>query len=66
MILTVFLPFLFHTKDWGVLVLVPAMHLIRNITRIYRELRKLNIQKNSDPVKKLANELNRSFLKEEV
>jgi hypothetical protein len=36
------------------------------ITRIYRELKKLNCQKINDPIKKWANELNRTFSKEEV
>jgi hypothetical protein len=36
------------------------------ITRIYRELKKLNSQKINDPMKKWANELNRAFSKEEV
>jgi hypothetical protein len=31
------------------------------ITRIYRELRKLNSPKISDPMKKWANERNRNF-----
>jgi hypothetical protein len=36
------------------------------ITRIYRELKKLNSQKHNDPMKKWAHELNRAFSKEEV
>jgi hypothetical protein len=36
------------------------------ITRIYRELKKLNSLKINDPTKKWANELNRAFSKEEV
>jgi hypothetical protein len=36
------------------------------VTRIYRELKKLNSQKINDPIKKWANELNRAFSKEEV
>jgi hypothetical protein len=36
------------------------------ITRIYREFKKLNSPKISDPIKKWANELNRAFSKEEV
>jgi hypothetical protein len=36
------------------------------ITRIHRELKKLSPQKINDPMKKLANELNRTFSKEEV
>jgi hypothetical protein len=35
------------------------------ITRIYRELKKLNSQKINDPVKKWANELNRAFSKDD-
>jgi hypothetical protein len=34
------------------------------ITRIYRELKKLNSPKINEPVKKLATELNRTFSKE--
>jgi hypothetical protein len=36
------------------------------ITRIYRELKKLNSTKINDSMKKWANELNRAFSKEEV
>jgi DNA-binding transcriptional regulator GbsR (MarR family) len=37
------------------------------ITRIYRELKKLNsLKKINDPIKKWATELNRTFSKEEV
>jgi DNA-directed RNA polymerase alpha subunit len=36
------------------------------ITRLYRELKKLNSQRISDLVKKRANELNRNFSKEEL
>jgi hypothetical protein len=36
------------------------------ITRIYRELKKLNSQRINDPMKKWANELNRAFSKEEM
>jgi hypothetical protein len=36
------------------------------ITRIYRELKKLNSQKISDPMKKWPEELNVDFSKEEV
>jgi hypothetical protein len=36
------------------------------ITRIYRELKKLNSPKISEPIKKWATELNRTFSKEEV
>jgi hypothetical protein len=35
------------------------------ITRIYRELRKVNSLKNNEPIKKQATEL-RTFLKEEI
>jgi hypothetical protein len=38
----------------------------RLITRIYRELKKLNSPKSNDPMKKRATELNRTFAKEEV
>jgi hypothetical protein len=36
------------------------------ITRIYRELKKLNFQRINDPMKNCANELNTSFSKEEL
>jgi hypothetical protein len=36
------------------------------ITRIYSELKKLNPVKISEPIKKWATELNRTFLKEEI
>jgi hypothetical protein len=36
------------------------------ITRIYRELKKLNSPKLNKPIKKWATELNRTFLEEEV
>jgi hypothetical protein len=36
------------------------------ITRIYRELKKLNSPKINDPMRKWTNELNRAFSKEEV
>jgi hypothetical protein len=36
------------------------------ITRIYRELKKLNSPKINNPLKKCAKELNRAFSKEEV
>jgi hypothetical protein len=36
------------------------------ITRIYRELKKLNSPKTNDPVKKWATEINRTFSKEEI
>jgi hypothetical protein len=34
------------------------------ITRIHRELKKLNFQRINSPMNKLANELNRQFSKE--
>jgi hypothetical protein len=36
------------------------------ITRIYRELKKLNFPKINEPIKKWAIELNRTFSKEEI
>jgi ribonucleotide reductase beta subunit family protein with ferritin-like domain len=36
------------------------------ITRIYRELKKLNSHKIDKPIKKWATELNRTFSKEEI
>jgi hypothetical protein len=38
----------------------------RLITRIYRELKRLNSPKLNDPMKKWENELNRSFSKDKV
>jgi hypothetical protein len=38
----------------------------RLITRIYRELKKLNSPKINAPIKKWATELNRTFSKEEI
>jgi deoxyinosine 3'endonuclease (endonuclease V) len=36
------------------------------ITRIYRELKKLNSPKINEPIRKWASELNRNFSKEEI
>jgi hypothetical protein len=36
------------------------------ITRIYRELKKLNFPKINEPIKKWASELNTTFSKEEI
>jgi hypothetical protein len=38
----------------------------RLITRIYRELKKVNSPKINEPIKKWATELNRTFPKEEI
>jgi hypothetical protein len=43
-----------HTSDKGL------------ITRIYRELKKLNSPKINEPIKKWTTEQNRTFLKEEI
>jgi hypothetical protein len=43
-----------HTSDEGL------------ITRVYRELKKLNSQEINDPMKKWANEVDRAFSKEEI
>jgi hypothetical protein len=43
-----------HTSDKGL------------ITRIYRELKKLNSPRINEPIKKWATELNRTFSKEEI
>jgi uncharacterized protein YPO0396 len=39
---------------------------IELITRIYRELKKLNSPNMNKPIKKWASQLNRTFLKEEI
>jgi hypothetical protein len=36
------------------------------ITRVYRELKKLNCPQTNEPIKKWATELNRTFSKEKV
>jgi single-stranded DNA-specific DHH superfamily exonuclease len=36
------------------------------ITRIYRELKKLNSPKTNEPIKKWASELNKTFSKKEI
>jgi hypothetical protein len=36
------------------------------ITRVYRELKKLNCPKINEPIKKWATELNRTFSREEI
>jgi single-stranded DNA-specific DHH superfamily exonuclease len=36
------------------------------LTRIYRELKKLNSPKSNEPIKKWATELNRTLSKEEI
>jgi hypothetical protein len=36
------------------------------ITRIYREIKKLNFPKINEPIKKCATEQNRTFSKEEI
>jgi hypothetical protein len=38
----------------------------RLITRIYRELKKMNSLKTNEPIKKWASELNRTFSTEEI
>jgi hypothetical protein len=38
----------------------------RLITRIYREFKKLNSPKISEPIKKWVSELNRTFSKEDI
>jgi hypothetical protein len=46
---------------------LPATSDKRLITRIYRELRKLNsLKKINEPIKKWASEINRNFSKEEI
>jgi hypothetical protein len=53
-----------HT-DWEK-ILVSCTSDKALITRIYRELKKLNSSKINEPMKKWATELNRSFSKEEI
>jgi single-stranded DNA-specific DHH superfamily exonuclease len=45
---------------------LPATHHKGLISRIYRELEKLNSPKTNEPIKKWASELNRTFSKEEI
>jgi ribonucleotide reductase beta subunit family protein with ferritin-like domain len=42
------------------------LHVKGLITRIYRELKKLNSPKINETIKKWASELNRTFSKEEI
>jgi hypothetical protein len=42
------------------------LHIKGLITRIYRELKKLNSPKTHEPIKKWTSELNRTFSKEEI
>jgi hypothetical protein len=42
------------------------LHIKGLITRIYRELKKLNSSQINEPIKKWENELNRTFSKEEI
>jgi hypothetical protein len=42
------------------------LYIKGQITRIYRELKKLNSSKISETIKKSASELNRTFSKEEI
>jgi hypothetical protein len=42
------------------------LHIKGLITRIYRDLKKLNSPKINEPIKKWATELNRTFSKEEI
>jgi hypothetical protein len=44
---------------------ISQLHIKGLITRIYRELKKLNCPKINEPTKKWASELNRTFSKEE-
>jgi hypothetical protein len=42
------------------------LHIKELITKIYREVKKLNSPKINVPIKKWATELNRTFLKEDI
>jgi hypothetical protein len=42
------------------------LHIRQRITRIYRELKKLNSPKINRAIKKWTSELNRTFSKEEI
>jgi hypothetical protein len=42
------------------------LHIKGLITRIYRELKKLNFPKINESIKKRASELNRTFSKEDI
>jgi hypothetical protein len=52
-------------KEWKKIFASYTSHK-RLIIRIYRELKKLISPKINNPMKKWANELNRTFLKEKV
>jgi hypothetical protein len=45
---------------------LPAIYQIKDITRIYKELKKLNSPQINEPIKKWATELNGTFSKEEI
>jgi ribonucleotide reductase beta subunit family protein with ferritin-like domain len=43
-----------------------GIHQTKDITRIYRELKKLNSHKINEPIRKWASELNKTFSKQEI
>jgi hypothetical protein len=45
---------------------IPLLYIKGLLTRIYRELKKLNFPQINEPIKKWASELNRPSSKEEI
>jgi hypothetical protein len=53
-------------KEWEKIFASYISDKKRLVTRIYRELKKLNSPKINEPIKKWATETNRTFSKEEI